>query len=259
MSDSLFGNRWRALLLVGLSVVGIVLTIRSERTSESRANRLHRSDRLEAAADIYGDHVLQDSTTERLHYNLGTTLLRLGDPAAATQLVEATDSDNERIRIHAFYNLGLVSLIGAFLAQSDDSVLIHARSAVEANKAALRLDPDHIDAGWNLVLAQRILDADFTDFDPGNQASPDEAPDLAEVQIIEGPAPVGQEEGYGESPSEGEEETLAAEDLPPLSLTEASDILGTGHLDPSTMTGKLLLREGRELRRRGRFNQGTPW
>ena len=259
MSDSLFGNRWRALLLVGLSIAGIVLTVRAERASESRANRLHRSDQLDEAARIYADRMVRDSTAERLHYNLGTTMLRLGEPDAASQLARALESGDERLRTSAHYNLGLWSLIQALFAQATDSVLFHAANAIEANKAALRLDPDHADAGWNLILAQGIFQNASPDIDPGNIDDPNGAPALGEMQIIEGPAPFGQDLGFGDGASEGEEEALADEDLTPLSLSEATEILGTGHLDPTTITGKLLLREGRARRRRGRFIQGPAW
>ena len=106
MTDSIFGSGWRALLMVGLSVIGIALTVRAERASESRANRLHRADRLEEAADIYVDRAAEDSTAERLQYNLGTTLLRLGSPEAGLELTTATESDDERVRGGAHYNLG---------------------------------------------------------------------------------------------------------------------------------------------------------
>ena len=45
----------------------------------------------------------------------------------------------------------------------------------------------------------------------------------------------------------------------PLTLDEASAILGTGHLNPSTMTGKLLLRQGRARGGRRRILAGPPW
>jgi len=259
MTDSIFGNRWRALLLVGLSVVGIVLTVRADRASESRANRLHRADRLEEAAEIYVDRTAEDSTAERLHYNLGTTLLRLGSPEAAQELTTATESDDERVRVGAHYNLGLWRLIQALLSQSSDSIVYHATQAVEENKAALRLNPSHPDAGWNLAFARILIVEASPDFDVGNIDQPNGAPDFGEIQIIEGPSPFGQDEGFGDQPSDADEESIATEDLLPLSLAEASDILGTGHLDPSTMTGKLLLREGRSRRRRQIPVQGPPW
>ena len=97
------------------------------------------------------------------------------------------------------------------------------------------------------------------DFDLGNIDQPNGAPDLGEIQIIEGPSPFGQDEGFGDQPSEAEDESIAQEDLLPLTLAEASEILGTGHRNPSTMTGKLLLREGRARRRRQIFVEGPPW
>jgi len=259
MSDSVFGNRWRALLLVVLSIVGIVLTVRAERTSESRANRLHRADRLDEAAQIYVDRAAGDSTAERLRYNLATTLLRMGSPEAGVELTIATGSDDERVRGGAHYNLGLWRIIQALLAQSNDSVIYHATRAVEENKAALRLYPRHPDAGWNLSFARILIVEASPDFDVGNIDQPNGAPDLGEIQIIEGPSPFGQDEGFGDRPSEAEEEALVEEELLPLTLAEATNILGTGHLDPSTMTGKLLLREGRARFRRQSYVEGPPW
>jgi hypothetical protein len=259
MTDSIFANRWRALLLVALSVAGIVLTARAERSSESRANRLHRDDRLELAASIYGDRVLDDSAVERLHYNLGTTLLRLGSPEAAAELSTAATSPDDRIRVSAQYNFGLWSLIQALVSQNTDSIVFHATNAVEANKKALRLNPDHPDAPWNLALARRVIVAAAPETNEANMDSPNGAPDLGEVLIVEGPSPFGTDEGYGDTPSEGEDESVAGDDLEPLSLEEAEGILGVGHLHPETMTGKLLRRESRSRRGRAGLVGGPPW
>jgi tetratricopeptide (TPR) repeat protein len=259
MTTSLFGNRWRALLLVCISVVGIVLTLRTERSSEARANRLHRSDQLEEALAIYLQRAAEDTAADHLHYNLGTTLLRLGSPAASTELANASVSGDERLRTNAYYNLGLWSLIQALFAPSNDSVMIHATNAIEENKAALRLDPDQPDAVWNLALAQQVFEAASPETVLGNIETPTQGPQLGEVQIVEGPPPPGLDESPGDSPSEAEEEALADEDEEPLSLEEAGEILGTGHLTPSTMLGKLLLRESRSRRRRGFGVTGPPW
>ena len=107
MTDSIFGSRWRALLLVGLSLAGIVLTVRADRASESRANRLHRADRLDEAIEIYLERAADGAAAERLHYNLGTTLLRVGSSDASTELLRAMESDDERVLVVAHYNMGL--------------------------------------------------------------------------------------------------------------------------------------------------------
>ncbi|HIF06548.1 MAG TPA: hypothetical protein EYQ64_06220 [Gemmatimonadetes bacterium] len=259
MTDSIFGSGWRALLLVGLSIAGITLTLGAERESESRANRLHRADRLEEAAGIYLDKAAEESAAERLRYNLGTTLLRMGSPEAALELTIAAESEDERVRVGAHYNLGLWRLIEALLSQSNDSIIYHATEAVEENKAALRLDPSHPDAGWNLAFARILIVEASPDFDLGNIDQPNGAPDFGEIQIIEGPSPFGQDQGFGDQPSDAEEESIATEDLLPLTLAEASEILGTGHRNPSTMTGKLLQREGRARGGRRRVIRGLPW
>ena len=93
----------------------------------------------------------------------------------------------------------------------------------------------------------------------GKGCCPNGAPDFGEIQIIEGPSPFGQDEGFGDQPSDAEDESIATEDLLPLTLDEASAILGMGHRNPSTMTGKLLLREGRARGGRRRVLAGLPW
>lgn len=260
MTSSLFGTPTRVFLLVGLSAVGIALTLRADRSSEARANRLHRGGQLDDAAQIYRDHLEEDSTRTRLRYNLGTTMLRLGSPAAYTQLATGSETGSERLRVRAYYNMGLSSLIQALFAESNDSILANAARSVEANKNALRLDPDQLDARWNLALAQRILVNATPEQGPGNMDSPSGGPEIGELQLVNEPPPQQQEEDVGDTPSEGEEESLAEEDLEPLSLAEAGDILGIGHRDPSTILGKLLLREGRSRRQRGMPSvTGPPW
>lgn len=259
MSAAPFGHIRRALLVMALSLAGIVMTVRAEGSSEAHANRLHRNDALAEALAIYNQRIVDDPSAADLRYNLGTTLLRLGEPGALEQLAAGTGSDDERLEIRARYNMGLWSLIAAFLATSNDSTIFHATNAVEANKSALRLDPEHMDARWNLGLAQIIL-ADAAPepglMDPGDIDGPEimgdrmessNAPDLAN------------REGLDETFATGEEETLASDDLAPLSVSEASQILGTSHLDPSTIMTKLLRREGRAQRRRGIGVQGMPW
>jgi hypothetical protein len=253
------GSRWQALLLVTISTAGIVLAVRAERSSEARANRLHRSDALEEAAALYADRAAADTTDAQLRYNLGTTLLRLGSPAAYAQLLTASASRNERVKIRASYNLGLWDLIQALLVASDDSARVYATAAIEANKAVLRLDPDHEDAKWNLAIARLALEGATPQLNEGVIDTPNGAPNLGEIELVEGPQPFGDDQSFGDGASEGEDEALASDDLEPLTPDEAEQILGTGHLEPSTMLGKLLTREGRARRRRGNDFGGPPW
>jgi len=260
MIPSLFGNPRHALLLAAFAVAGIGATVWADRTSEARANRLHRSDAVEEAAAIYAARVAEDPEATRLRYNYGTTLLRQGADGAFEELLAATSTESERQRVHAFYNMALWSLIEALVTQAGtDSILYHAANAVEANKAALRLDPQHENARWNLALAQRVLETAAPEqglMDPGSISGPD---NIGDPVVTPAPMELADREGLEDVPVVGEAETLAGDDLLPLSPAEANQILGTSHLDPSRIMSKMLVRESRQRRARAIFFDGQPW
>jgi hypothetical protein len=258
MTPTLFGDTRYALVLAAFAVAGIALTVRSDRTSEARANRLHRADEIEEAAAIYQAHVANDPDATRLRYNLGTTLLRLGAPGAFEELAAGTASDSERQRVRASYNLGLWSLIQSLVVPETDSILFYAANAVELNKATLRIDPDHENAKWNLALAQRVLETAVPDpglMDPGTITGPE---NIGDPVASTTPMQLADREGLDNILVAGEAETLAGDDLEPLSQLQADAILGTGHLDPSRIMAKMLNRVGRAWRQRGYVAEGPP-
>ncbi|MBM4183953.1 MAG: hypothetical protein FJ207_06970 [Gemmatimonadetes bacterium] len=249
----------RRLLLVLVSLLGIAITLRADRASEARANRLHRGDRLAEARATYEARLSAEPGSVRLRYNLGTTLLRTDEPETFAELATASGTADEELRVRAFYNLGLWSLIRAIVAVSADSALFHAANSVEANKSALRMEPEHTNASWNLWLAQRILATAAPELgmnDPGDINGPDNI-----GERLESPNPMdpSQTEGVDDAGAPAEDEALAGEDEGPLAPREAEQILGSGHRNPSTMIDKLLYREGRNRRRQGSFVDGPPW
>jgi hypothetical protein len=259
MIPSLFGNTRHALILAAFAVLGIVLTVRADRASEARANRLHRADAIDEAAEIYAERVAEEPEVTRLRYNYGTTLLRLGAEGAFEELVAGTTAESEQQRVRAFYNMGLWSLVQALVAPETDSVLYHAANAVEANKAALRLEPDHENARWNLAIAQRVLETSAPEpglMDPGAISGPE---NIGDPVITQAPMQLADREGLENVTVLGESEALAGDDLEPLTPTEASQILGTSHLDPSRMITKILVRQSRARRARAVFFEGQPW
>jgi tetratricopeptide (TPR) repeat protein len=258
MNPSLFGDTRHALVLAAFAVAGIALTVRADRTSEARANRLHRADQVEEAAAIYQAHVEADPEATRLRYNLGTTLLRLGATGAYEELAAGTASESERQRARASYNLGLWNLIQALVVPETDSILYYAANAIEANKAALRIDPEHENAKWNLALARRVLETSGLEqalMDPGDISGPD---NIGEQTVSSAPMQLANREGLVNIMVVGEAETLAGDDLEPLSQLQANEILGSGHLDPSRITAKMLNRVGRSWRQRGYLVEGPP-
>jgi hypothetical protein len=161
--------------------------------------------------------------------------------------------------VHAHYNLGLWSLIQSIMSPTTDSVRFHAANAIESNKAALRLDPDHDAARWNLALAQRVLENSALEqgiMDPYDIPGPE---NIGERMETPDPMELANREGLENVPVTAESETLAGEDLAPLSPLEADQILGRGHLDPSRLIMRMFRRESRSQRQRGYYGEGPLW
>jgi hypothetical protein len=244
--------------LLLLATVGLVVSWTVERQSVQRGNRLHREGALPEAAKIYANRVAGDSTAHELRYNLGTTLLRVGVSSAASELAASTESPDADVRVSGLYNLGLWNLVQAMDAEVADSARAYTLASVDASKDALRSSPGRDDARWNLAMAQRMLDSiESSDGRAGTEsvegsAVDDELVRTEETRDLQDESPV------GDGPQDGEEETLADDDeLAALSIIEADDILGSGHLDASTMMRKLIAFEGR-AQRRTRLGRTTP-
>ncbi|MEQ1855388.1 MAG: hypothetical protein ABL963_02905 [Longimicrobiales bacterium] len=259
MISSLFGSTRHALVLALFAAIGIAATVIADRSSEARANRLHRADAIDESATIYAERVADDPESTRLRYNYGTTLLRIGADGAIEELSAGTSAESEQQRVRAYYNLALAILIQALVAAETDSVLYYAANAVAANKAALRLAPEHENARWNLAIAQRVLETAAPQqglMDPGNIEGPD---NIGDPLVSQTPIQLADREGLDDVPGTGESETPAGDALAPLSPAEANQILGTSHLDPSRIMAKMLVRESRQRRARAIFFQGEPW
>ena len=80
-------------------------------------------------------------------FNAGTARLLAGDENAADRLEEAAAAAPESLQPAALYNLG-----NAKLAAQDPA------AAVDAYKQVLRLDQSHMEAKFNLEVAQRMVD-----------------------------------------------------------------------------------------------------
>jgi Ca-activated chloride channel family protein len=80
-------------------------------------------------------------------FNVGTARLLAGDENAANRLEEAAAIAPQFLQPAALYNLG-----NAKLAAQDPA------AAVDAYKQVLRLDQSHMEAKFNLEVAQRLLD-----------------------------------------------------------------------------------------------------
>jgi hypothetical protein len=245
----------------------------AERTSLERANRLYREGALQEASELYGREASGDGEARRepvdpaVRYNLGTSLLELGSAAAEGELLAAAEgwplataegaslADEEgaardardEVRARALYNAGLYSLRRALDGAEGDSLRMLATAAVDANRSALRVRPDHADTKWNLAMAQRLLDSiQAGDRDAGEESA-ESALEADEVMQSQNVLEVDEESELPEdAPMDGEDETRAdLNDDGPMSELEAAEILTGSHYDPALLVRKLLALQSR--------------
>lgn len=245
--DLVFGNSWLRVTVISLTLAGLIFTWANERKSVERANRLHRSGDLPQAAAVYQSRIDSDSLRLDLRYNLGTSLLKLGSARAEEELALGVESNDNEVTKLALYNLGVSRLLRAVSAEHVDSMIIHARASVQANRNTLRLSPDQADAKWNLSMAQRLLDSIDAANRRAGRATAEGPVDPDELVPAENMLE-GEEEDprQGFAPLEGDDESLAElSEEAPLPFAEAAEILGATRLDGAAIMRKLLALESR--------------
>lgn len=241
----------RRLFLAALAIAGITTAIVVERGSLERANRLHRAGQWSEASALYQERTRSAADDAQLRYNLGTALAVAREAGADAELARARATGDSEIRSLASYNSGFLNLDRALGTHLADSVRIHANASVEANRTALRLRPDNGDAKWNLAMALRLMDSiDAIERRSGREMTEGAVEADVVTRSVNVPD-AAEDERAEEPPAEGEEEAIAiATDERPLSLEEASALLGRTHRDATELLGKLLALESR-----GRFGR----
>lgn len=257
-------------LLLGLALV--FLTARAW-TSMEWGNRLFRSGRPRAAADVYATRVDTTASGARASFNLGTALLHLGSDEAERYLLRAAGGRDSIAVQRSHYNLA-VRLLGGVAPDTDPFAAIPLLSgAIDHGRAALRLDPRDDDARWNLALAIRAYAEVAEVFEEGPAESDTEV-ETPEEESEEGGSE-SESGGAGEeleditppdSPGrpagalEGVREALSREDPGPLTEAAIADILA-GHLDDTERLVRAILWAGRPTvdRRSGEPFPGGNW
>jgi tetratricopeptide (TPR) repeat protein len=242
-------RNWTVALLV---IGAVVLLLGLDRRSLERANHQYRAGYVASAADLYGR--LGPGSNGRIAYNLGTATIALGDADPDSLLVLAATDPDSATRQRAYYNLGYVRLTQVGPALDPDTASILLDEAVEYGRAALRLDPRHASARWNLALAQRMLDSlSLLRVDPdrreraGNDETPIEL--VALTRSGEGTGESGLEpenpeagESSGErrGASEGAREAWATQDPGPMTAGAALVMVQTVRDDPEQLLRGIL-------------------
>jgi Ca-activated chloride channel family protein len=121
-----------------------------------RGNRHFRAGRYAEAVQAYEEVIKAGKAPPYVHYNLGTALLKLGRyREAQPHLQLATREAEAELKQRANYNLGNRYLEEARKGQTGEAATQLLDAAVESYKHALRLNPQDMDAKWNLELALR--------------------------------------------------------------------------------------------------------
>jgi Ca-activated chloride channel homolog len=211
-----------------------------------RGNRHFREGRYAEAVEAYRA-ALARRPSPRLHYNLGTALLRLGEyDEAGRHLREAAAAPDPELRRRGAFNLGnrFLEDARAHPAAQDLPRLLDA--AVEAYREALRLEPGDLDAKWNLELALRARDEQPEQPEPSPGAG-DADPEDGAGQDDEGPGgedadpePAGGTGGDRPDRSDRPE-------LTPLSQAQADAILSAAEQDERELQRQRLRRGQREV------------
>jgi Ca-activated chloride channel family protein len=121
-----------------------------------RGNRYYRSGKYVEAVREYEKAITAGDDSPELRYNLGTALIQLGRyEDAERHLRLALREMRPELRQRAFYNLGSRYLEHARKSDDQQSARQLLDGAVESYKQALRLEPQDMNAKWNLELALR--------------------------------------------------------------------------------------------------------
>jgi Ca-activated chloride channel family protein len=123
-----------------------------------RGNKLYNEGKYAEAVAAYQKALQSGRPTPALYYNLGTALLQLGRYEEGTKyLNSAIDGVEPNVRQNALYNLGNRFLTEARNTKDMDpnarGALLDA--AADAYKRSLRLNPNDMDAKWNLEMTLR--------------------------------------------------------------------------------------------------------
>lgn len=177
-------------------------------------NRAFREGDYERAASEYRRALARGDDSPVLHYNLGTALLRLGRYDEARRHLEtATRAADPSVRQPAHYNAGNTDLEPAFRAPAAEERRQQLQRAIAAYRQALLLQPDDLDAKWNLELAQRLLEEQES-AGGGGGGGAGGADDPAAAQPDPSPAPLDPAGGPEQlTPAQAEQILGAAEQI----------------------------------------------
>ncbi len=138
--------RWIVINLIALMLFGSVFAD-SIRGKVKKGNELYQEGKYEQALAAYQDALLDDPLNEIALFNQGNAYYKLKKYKEAIETYQkVVGSENLQLSAKAFYNIG-----NARFQQNK------LKESIEAYKKSLELNPDDIDAKYNLELARAKL------------------------------------------------------------------------------------------------------
>ncbi|NOX88601.1 MAG: tetratricopeptide repeat protein [Calditrichaeota bacterium] len=138
--------RWIVINLIMLMLIGSAYAD-SIRGKVKKGNELYQEGKYEQALAAYQDALLDDPLNEIALFNQGNAYYKLKKYKEAIETYQkVVGSENLQLSAKAFYNIG-----NARFQQNK------LKESIEAYKKSLELNPDDIDAKYNLELARAKL------------------------------------------------------------------------------------------------------
>jgi Ca-activated chloride channel family protein len=214
-----------------------------------RGNRLYRSGRYAEAAEVYTRIIESGKASPQVQYNLATALLALGRHAEAERHFQSALQDvDPELRRRTFYNLGNRYLTEGRAVSDLEQQGAMLDAAIESYKRSLRIDPQDVDAKFNLELALREREENRQQQASQEQQDQDQQQSDASDEDEQDEQPGGGS-GSNESPSpsgEGQDAGQSMEDRP-MSEEEAARILSAIEQDERELTREKLRRGQRRV------------
>jgi len=159
-------------------------------------NRLFAQEKYEAAADKYRDALNQDPLSPVVHFNLGNTSYKLQKYEDALKAYDkALNSPDVRTQAKSYYNVGNTLFRMGKLPES-----------ILAYQKALELDPNDVDAKYNLEYVRALLKNNAQKQSVGQQQQQQQQQEERQAQQQSGQSEQEQQQQPQEQEQSGQEQ-----------------------------------------------------
>ncbi len=155
--------------------ISLLITLLTAESNPREANEAYNNGDYETAARLYREAIDDDPENAKLHFNLGNTLMMLGENEQAIvayeRFMELAETSEEKALSE--YNIGHFEAIAE-----------QWQKAASRFKQALLLNPDDEDARYNYELALQKLQKQQQNQDQENQPPPEPSEEAKRLKAL---------------------------------------------------------------------------